>query len=172
MTVGAAADALALVTERLQRDAEARADRIRAAARAEAAAIVARAREQEATTIAAASAVAAEMAGPLTDSTLRQAHETARSALLAAQREACEELRAHVQAAVAGLPDQPDWDQLGQRIAGIAAEAAGPDARLSPEPDGGFVARTPGVVVDCSLSRLADLALAELGARVRELWAP
>lgn len=172
MTGGVAADALALVAERLRRDAEARANQIRAAARAEAGAILARAREQEAATIAAASAVAAETAGPLTNSTLHQAHETARSALLAAQREACDELRARVQAAIAALPGQPDWDQLGQRIAGIAAQAAGPDARLSPDPAGGFVARTPGVVVDCSLSRLADLAVAELGARVRELWAP
>jgi vacuolar-type H+-ATPase subunit E/Vma4 len=172
MTVGVASDALALVAERLQRDAEAQADRIRAAARAEAAAILARAREQEAATIAAASAVAAETAGPLTNSTLRQAHETARSMLLAAQREACDELRAHVQAAFAGLPSQADWEQLGQRIARIATRAAGPDARLSPDPGGGFVARTSGVVVDCSLSRLADLAVAELGARVRELWVP
>ncbi len=172
MTAAIAADALALVAERLQRDAETQADRIRAAARAEADAILARAREQEASTIAAASAAAAATAGPLTTSTLRQAHGTARSAVLAAQREACDELRARIRAAVAGLPHQPDWDQVGQRIARIAAQAAGPDAQLSPDPGGGFVARTPGVVVDCSLGRLADVAMAELGAAVRELWAP
>jgi vacuolar-type H+-ATPase subunit E/Vma4 len=172
MTAAVGAGALALVAERLQRDAAAQADRIRAAARAEAAATLARAREQEATTVAAASAAAAAEAGPLTSSTLRQAHATAGTAVLAAQREARDELRARVRSVVAGLPRQPDWDQLGQRIARIAAQAAGPHARLAPDPGGGFVARAPGVVVDCSLGRLADLAMAELGAEVRELWAP
>jgi vacuolar-type H+-ATPase subunit E/Vma4 len=172
MTAAAGAGALALVAGRLRRDAEAHAERIRAAARAEAATTLALAREQAATTIAGASAAAAAAAGPLTHSTLRQAHATARAAVLAAQREARDELRAHVRAAVAGLPGQPDWDQLGERIARLAAQAAGPDARLSRDPGGGFVATAPGVVVDCSLRRLADLAVDELGAAAGELWAP
>ena len=172
MTAAVRSDALALVAERLQHDAAAQADRIRAAAHAEAAAILVRAREQEAATLAAARAAAAATAAPRVDSTLRQAHGAASSAVLAAQREACDELRVRVRAAVAGLPRQPDWDQLGPRIARMAAQAAGPDARLSQDPGGGFVARTAGVVVDCSLGRLADLAMAELGAAIRELWTP
>ncbi len=172
MTAGVAADALALVAERLRRDAEAEADQIRAAARAEAEAIRARAHQEGAMAVDAAPAAAAGAVAPQTTARLRQAHDAARSAVLAAQREACDELRAHIHAAVTALPDQPGYDQLGERLARLAAQAAGPGAQLSPEPGGGFVARAPGVVVDCSLARLADLAMAELGAAVRELWVP
>jgi len=172
MTARPAAGPLELVAERLRRDAEAEAGRIRAAARAQAEAILARARRDGAAAVAAAEASAAAAAAPQTSAKLRRAREAAGAAVLAAQRDACDELRARIHAAVAALPDQPGYDQLGQRIARLAGLAAGPDARLSPEPGGGFVARSPGVIVDCSLGRLADLALAELGGRVRDLWTP
>jgi vacuolar-type H+-ATPase subunit E/Vma4 len=172
MTATLAAAALAPVAGRMRRDAEAQANRVRSAARAEAAAILAQARAEEAATIADATAAAATRARPLTTSTMRQAHDSARSAVLAAQREACDELRARIRAAVAALPDQPGYEQFGQRLARLALHAAGPGAQLSPAPAGGFLARSPGVLVDCSLSRLADLAVAELGAAVSELWAP
>jgi vacuolar-type H+-ATPase subunit E/Vma4 len=172
MTAALAAGALAPVAERLRRDAEARADRIRAAARAEAAALLAQARREEAATIAAAHAAATARARPLTAATTRKAHDAARAAVLGAQREACDMFRARLRAAVAALPGQPGYDLLGQRIAHLAARAAGPDAQLSPQPGGGFVARSPGVIVDCSLSRLADRAVAELGPAIRGLWTP
>jgi vacuolar-type H+-ATPase subunit E/Vma4 len=172
MTAGLAAGALAPVAERLRRDAEAQADRIRAAARAEAASLLAHARQQEAATIAAAHAAATARARPLTAATVRNAHDAARSAVLSAQREACDAFRAQLRAAVAALPDQPGYAELGRRIARLAVQAAGPDAELSPQPGGGFVARAPGVLVDCSLSRLADLAVAELGPAFRGLWTP
>jgi len=172
MTASPAAGPLELVAERLRREAEAEADRIRAAAHAEAEAILARARRDGAAALAAAAATAAAAAAPQTTAKLRQAREAARSAVLAAQRDACDELTTRIRAAVAALRDQPGYDQLGQRIARLAALAAGPDAQLSQEAGGGFVARSPGVIVDCSLGRLADVAVAELGAAVRDLWAP
>ncbi len=167
-----AAAALAPVADRLRRDAKDQADRIRAMARAEAAAILARAREQEAAIFAAARAAAAERSQPQTTLTLRRAHETARGAVLAAQCAAHDELAARIRAAVAALPNQPGYEQFDQRIARLAAQAAGPAAELRPEPGGGFVARAPGVVVDCSFDRLADLAMTILGPAVRELWTP
>jgi vacuolar-type H+-ATPase subunit E/Vma4 len=170
MTAGLAASALSPVAERLRRDAEAQADRIRAAARTEAAAILAQARRQEAAIIAAANVAATTRAAPLTAAMVGNAHDTARSAVLSAQREAYDTLHTRLRAAVAALPGQPGYDRLGRRIARLAAQAAGPDARLSPEPGGGFVARSPGVIVDCSLGRLADLAVSELGPAITELW--
>ena len=44
--------------------------------------------------------------------------------------------------------------------------------RSSAPARGGVVAKSPGVLVDCSLDRLADLAVAELGASIRQLWSP
>jgi len=39
-------------------------------------------------------------------------------------------------------------------------------------PEGGVVARSGGIVVDCTLPRLAGVAVDELGDQVRELWIP
>ena len=50
------------------------------------------------------------------------------------------------------------------RLTRLAGLAAGPGAVVTAVPGGGFVAESPGVVVDCSLTRLANLAVAALGA--------
>ena len=96
----------------------------------------------------------------------------ARSALLGAQREAYDELRAQVRAAVDGLRGEPGYDRLLEALARMARLEAGPGATVTASPDGGVVARSPGVLVDCSLPRLADLAVEALDGEVRELWAP
>jgi vacuolar-type H+-ATPase subunit E/Vma4 len=166
------AAALGPVRQRLRRDAEDEAARLRAAAHAEAAAIVARAQRDARATLAAATVQAAAAADPLTSAELRQAREAAASAVLTAQRAACDELRSRVRAGVAALHTQPGYEQLLHRITMLAGQAAGPDAEVIPAPSGGVVARRPGLVVDCSLDRLADLAVTRLGAEVAELWAP
>jgi len=164
--------ALEPVRLRLQRDAEHKAARLRADARAQAASIVAQAQQDAAAALAAALAQAAATADPLTTAELRRARETARSAVLSAQRAALDELRRRVRAAVAALPAEGGYDRLVQRISRLARQAAGPDAELTAAPTGGVVASRPGVVVDCSLDRLAEFAVAELGAAVTGLWAP
>ena len=167
-----AADALRPVTERLRRDAEDQAAQIGAAARDTAADIRQRAHRDAAAMIDQAAATAAATADPLAAAELRRARDAARAATLSAQREAYDELCSRVRAAVAALPGQPDYEQLRQRIARLATRTAGPGARLTPEPTGGVVARSPGVIVDCSLDRLADLAVARLDAAIMELWTP
>jgi len=64
------------------------------------------------------------------------------------------------------------YDRLLHRITSLAEQAAGPSAEVMVAPSGGVVARRPGLVVDCSLERLADLVVTELGGAITELWAP
>lgn len=158
--------------QRLRRDAEDQAARLRATARAQAADIVQQAHRDAREALAGAQAVAAATAAPLTATELRAARDAARSAVLTAQRAACEGLRSRVRDGLAALTGQPGYDRLRRGITRRAAQAAGPGAEVTAAPDGGVVARGPGVVVDCSLARLADLAVAELGPAVTELWTP
>src|SRR5512146_2860608 len=85
---------------------------------------------------------------------------------------AAAELRRQVRAAVAALPGKPGYDHLAGRIAALARRAAGPGAVVTAVPAGGWLAQAPGVTVDCSLTRLADLAVEALGAEVQGLWTP
>src|SRR5271166_5666854 len=65
--------------------------------------------------------------------------------------------------------------QDAERTVSLARTArleAGPGGTVTASEDGGVVARSPGVLVDCSLPRLADLATEALGGEVRELWPP
>jgi vacuolar-type H+-ATPase subunit E/Vma4 len=164
--------ALTPVRDHLLRSAADQAARIRADARREAAEIAGQAR-REAEAIMAEARVAGQLeADRRAAAELRRAHDDARSALLSAQRAATDELRSRVRAAVGALPAEPGYDELARRLTRLAGLAAGPGAALTPDRLGGVVARAAGVVVDCSLPRLADLAVDALGARVRELWTP
>ncbi|HUZ22663.1 MAG TPA: V-type ATP synthase subunit E family protein [Streptosporangiaceae bacterium] len=164
--------ALEPVRAQLLRTAAQQAARIRADASGEAARIVGRARREAGAALAQARDDGRAQAAPLAAVELSRARGQARSALLRARREASEELRGQVRAAVSALPGQPGYDELAQRLARLAGRAAGPEASLSPAPSGGVVARSPGVIVDCSLTRLADLAVDSLGGDVRGLWTP
>ncbi|HEY7011111.1 MAG TPA: V-type ATP synthase subunit E family protein [Streptosporangiaceae bacterium] len=96
----------------------------------------------------------------------------ARSVLLGTRREIHQELCSRVRAAVGGLRDEPGYDRLLERLTGMAREAAGPDAVLTVPAAGGVVARAADVLVDCSLPRLADLAVEAVAADVQALWTP
>ena len=98
--------------------------------------------------------------------------EQARLIVLGARRQAYQELRARVIAATGGLRTEPGYQGMLRRLTALATRAAGPGAAAAAAPDGGVVARSGGVVVDCSLPRLAGRAVDELGDRVRELWTP
>ena len=111
-------------------------------------------------------------AAPLAAALRIRGRREARATLLGAQREAYEELRGRVRALVASLRDEPGYDLLLERLRRDARAAAGPGAVLTEAPAGGVVARAPGVVVDCSLPRLADAAVEALGERVAWLWTP
>jgi vacuolar-type H+-ATPase subunit E/Vma4 len=172
MTEASVQAALEPVRQRLRRDAEEQAARLCVAAREQAAAIIRQAREDAAAVLDESRAEAATTAAPVTAAELQRARDTARTTVLAAQREAYDDLRMRVRRAVGALPEEPGYDRLLRRITRLAEQAAGPSAQLESPPAGGLIARSDGMIVDCSLVRLADLAVAELGAAIRELWTP
>jgi vacuolar-type H+-ATPase subunit E/Vma4 len=169
---GEAEKALAPVRAYLLRQAEAEAGRIIAEARAQADAILRQARSDAAETAGRARARGEADAAPAAAAERSRGRDQARSVVLGAQREAYQDLRAQAIAAVGGLQAEPGYQGLLSRLVTMATRAAGPGAAVTVEAGGGVVARSPGVVVDCSLSRLAALAVDELGDQVRELWTP
>jgi vacuolar-type H+-ATPase subunit E/Vma4 len=141
--------------------ARGRADEMLATAGAEAARSVAQARE-----------TGRQQAIPLSATQSNRGRRDAQSIRLRAQREAYEEFRAQVHAAVSKLRDEPGYGPLRRRLSEMAVRLAGPGAALTEDPGGGVIARAPGIMVDCSLPRLADAAIEALGSQVVELWAP
>jgi hypothetical protein len=152
-------------------------------AREQAAAITARARRQAAEALdqahrdagrqlTQATAAGQAQAAPLAAAVRTQGRREARAILLAVQRAAYEELRARVAAEAASLRDGPGYAALLARLRLDASQAAGPGAVLTEAPGGGIIARGPGIVVDCSLPRLAEAAVAALGDQVAWLWTP
>lgn len=167
-----AATALAPTRTRMMRDAADQVARILADARREADAITAQARREAEQTVSLARAAGRAQAMPQAAAVRRQAQSNARSAVLGAQSEAYDELRARVGAAVDGLRGEPGYDRLLEALTKMARLEAGPGAVVTACEDGGILARSPGVLVDCSLRRLADLAVDALDGEVRELWVP
>jgi cell division septum initiation protein DivIVA len=169
---GAGADPLAPVRAHLLRGAREEADRITAEARAHAAAVLGQARHDAEEAGRQARARGRAEAAPLAAAERRRGRERARSIVLGAQRQAHQELRARVLAAAVGLRDEPGYEQLLARLTAMATQAAGPGSRITADPAGGVVARSAQAVVDCSLPRLAALAVDALGDRTGELWTP
>jgi vacuolar-type H+-ATPase subunit E/Vma4 len=169
---GEAKQALTPVSVRLLNGAAAAVHRILAEARAQADSILRQARNDATETVDRARAQGEADAAPAAAAECSRGLDQARSIVLGAQREAYQDLRAEVLAAVGGLRTEPGYQRLLSRLVTLATQAAGPGAAVTVEPDGGVVARSRGVVVDCTLPRLAALAVDELGDQVRELWTP
>ena len=163
---------LAPVRVRMQREAEDQAATVLAGARREASAILAQAQQSAAAAVAQAQTAGRQEGAVLAAAIRSRGRREGRTILLHAQAAALDDLRARVRAQVAALPGEPGFGQLHDRLARMAQLAAGPDAVVASSPDGGVLARDAGVAVDCSLARLADLAVQALGPDVHELWAP
>jgi hypothetical protein len=161
--------ALAPVETQLLREAADRGHRIVVAARRDSAAQVAAARVRADELVARARADGQAAAAALATADLGRGRQAARTVLLEADRRAYDALAARIRSAVCGLRDQPEYGEIRERLAALALSAAGPGASVSEHPDGGVLAEGPGITVDCSLPRLADLAVAALGPRIREL---
>jgi vacuolar-type H+-ATPase subunit E/Vma4 len=164
--------ALAPVRDYLLRGAEAQASMILADARAEADSILEQARSAAADTESRARARGEADAAPAAAAERRRGRDQARSIILRAQTEACQDLRAQVLAAAGALRTEPGYQGLLSRLVTMATRAAGPGATVTVDPQGGVMARSRDVVVDCTLPRLAGLAVDQLGDQVRELWTP
>jgi len=168
----AQAAALAPVRAHMLRAAGTEAGRIVAQARVDAAATVRNARRDADEAVAGARAQGRADGARAAAAERSRGREQARSIVLGAQREASEELRGQVLDAVGGLETELGYPQLLAVLTAMAAWAAGPGATVTIQPAGGVVARSRGVVVDCTLPRLAGLAVDALGGQVRELWTP
>lgn len=163
--------ALAPVRAALLRDAAARADQILADARRDAADLVARARADAAGTVGRAREQGRAQAAPIALAELSQGRREAREILLGTELRARAELEARIRSAIVGIRDKPGYAGLLARLWSLARHAAGPGATVTEHHRGGALARAPGLLVDCSLPRLADRAIEVLGPRIRELTA-
>jgi vacuolar-type H+-ATPase subunit E/Vma4 len=166
----AQAAVLAPVRVRMLRHATEQAAGILAGARREADEIVSRALRSAEAAVTQARAAGRLEAAALAAAERARGRGEARSMLLNARRQAHDELRARVLAGVVALRGEPGYAQLLDALAVKSRLAAGPGAVATVAPDGGVVARSGAVVVDCSLSRLADQAVEALGPAVRQLW--
>lgn len=164
--------ALAPVRAYLLRAARAEADQVRAAARAEADELLSRARRDAERAVRDGAARGRAEAAPLAAAERSRGRAVAQSIVLRAQREAYDELRRLIRVQTDGLRADPGYGLLLERLTALAVRAAGPDATVTASPDGGVLARSGQVVVDCSLPRLAGEAADALGDRVRKLWEP
>jgi len=168
----AQAGALNPVRAQLLESAGIEAGRIVAQARAEAVMLVRNAHRGAAEEIARARAQGRAEGARTAAAVRNRGREQARSIALGAQRDAHDELRGQVLAAISDLRAEPGYRQLLLRLTAMAARAAGPGATVTVQPAGGVLARSGGVLVDCTLPRLAGLAVDGLGDQVRELWTP
>jgi hypothetical protein len=160
------------VGEAMLRHASERAANVLAAARAVAEATVTAARTAAQEAIESARADGIEQAQPVAAAELNRSRQAARSVELGAESAARDQIRRRIRAAVLALHEDADYPQLRARLSAKAAVTAGSGAQITEDPRGGVIARAGGVVVDCSLPRLADRAIAALDARITELCGP
>jgi vacuolar-type H+-ATPase subunit E/Vma4 len=165
-------EALAPVRAHLLRWARAEADRILEEARCQAAATLRQARRDAEEAVGQARTRGEAEIALAAAAERRRGREQARAIVLGARRQAREELSARVLTAAGGLRDEPGYEGLLARLTVMAAQAAGPGATVTADQAGGVVARSGRTVVDCSLPRLAGLAVDALGDQVTELWTP
>lgn len=161
--------AIAPVRAALLRSSRAQAEQIRAAATRAADVLIGQARIDAAGRIRQARDEGRSQAAPLALAELSRARQQARAITLQAGRRFQAELEGRITAAITGMKDEPDYGELRDRLAELALRTAGPGAVISEHPQGGVVARAPGVLVDCSLPRLAQRVIGALAARIRDV---
>jgi hypothetical protein len=161
--------ALAPVRAVLLREAAAEADRVLGDARHVTRAQLAQASADAAAAVSRARAAGRAQASPVAAAELSRGRREARRIVLDAESRARADLEGQVRAAIGGLRHEPGYGELRARLSDLARRAAGPGAIVSEHPGGGVVAGRPGVLVDCSLPRLAERAIGVLGPRITEL---
>jgi hypothetical protein len=163
--------ALAPVREAMLGRAAEQAGQIVADAQRAARALGAEARRAAADAMARAQQEGWAQAEPLAAAERHRGRRQARAIALGAELRARDEVADAIRAAVLGLRDQPGYGELRDRLAALAGRAAGQGATVSEHADGGVIAHAPGVLVDCSLPRLAERVIEVLDPRIRELQA-
>lgn len=164
--------ALEPVRTELLRAARADADRRLAEAEACRARIVANAKARAEAIVAEARRRGGEDAADDAASVRRHARRTARADILATRTQIHDELRGRVVAGVLARREGPGYASLVDGMTRRARRLLGPDADITPAPEGGLVATAGGRRVDYSLTAVAARALDGLGGRAQELWEP
>lgn len=163
-------DPLDPVREALLTRARAEADRLLAEADEEASGTIARAMvDADGIRGAARAQGEADAAGVLVSERAR-ARRRARAAVLAAQHDAYEELRARVLRDLPALRADPAYGAWRDRLCGRVKAVLGADARVAESPEGGVVGELVGRRVEYTLAGLADQTLDALGVDVEGLW--
>lgn len=161
---------LAPVCEALLQQARADAEATVAAARSEDAVVLAAAEREAAAVLERAAADRAAVARSRRARRLIEAHRQGQSAVLAARREAYEELRRRALATAGVARDSPHYGELCERLAAAVRAQLGAEARLSEPPEGGVRGQAGNRSVDYSLPALVDRCLQCLGGELEELW--
>jgi len=161
--------ALEPVRSVMLRRARERAARIVGEATGAARALTEQARIDAAAAVAQAKDEGAAEAEPVAAAELNRSRRAARTAMLGAELTTRDDLAGRIRAAVLGLREDPGYPELLGRLTELAGRAAGVGAVISEHPAGGVIARAEGILVDCSLPRLADRAVAALSARIAGL---
>lgn len=163
--------ALAPVRAAMLGRASAEAGQLLASARDAAEALLEQARRDAGEMVRKAGEEGRAQAAPLALAELSRGRREARAALLRAEQRAQADVEGRILAAITGLKTEPDYPELRDRLAELALQAAGPGATVTEHRMGGVVARAPGILVDCSLPRLAQQVTEMLGPRIRQLGA-
>jgi hypothetical protein len=163
--------ALEVVRMKLRENASTQVASMEAEATRAAAALLARARRDAERGVAQAAADGASQAEPVAAAQLARSKRMARSISLRAQEATREYLAGRIRTAVLALRERADYPLLRDRLIEIAERATGPGATITDDADGGIIATAPGIVVDCTLGRLADRAIEALSVQIAELGA-
>lgn len=153
------------------RRATAEAEAIIATARRDASALLASSQLDARTTLDRARADGMALAAPLAAAERGRGRRAARAALLDREHSLRDEAENRIRGAILSLPGHPGYGELRDRLAALALAAAGPGAVVSDHPRGGVIARAPGVLVDCSLPRMAERVIAVLAPEIGKLCA-
>lgn len=160
------------VRESLLADAHAAAERVRSQAAADARKRVAQARRRAGELVATArrrGAAEGRLEAAVEEANARV---RARGQVLAARREAYDELRRAAHDAVLRLREEPDYDDLLERLVQAARRDLGPacEVELDPPGAGGVRASAGTRRINLTLAALADRCIGDLGPAVRRLW--
>lgn len=160
-------DAIAPLRAELLRTARHEAGQVRSQAEEDAARHLAAARRTAAELLAAARADGLAHAATDDKADRVRVQREARRLVLAARRDALDELRSRAGSAVRDLRDDR---ALLHRLRDLVRDRLGAGGTMTEHPDGGIVGQAPGRRVDAGLPALAARAIDELGAEVERLW--
>jgi vacuolar-type H+-ATPase subunit E/Vma4 len=163
---------LAAASKALLEDARRQAESALAAADDDAETTLRRAREQAEAMLADARARGSAEGRVSAAREADQAAVLARMQVLAARRQAYEQLQAGARDAALALRDEPGYPELVERLAAAARRDLGDGAEVERDPPGagGIRAHAGSRHVDYTLEALADRCVLALGPVARRLW--